>query len=159
MSENNFDPMMGEDLMFPSRYLKAVELKGRDVPITIDCISKEELLKRDKKGNEEKWVLHFRESDKLLILNVTNARTITELYGNAKGWTGKRITLYPTTCRGERGKIVACVRVRDRAPPERTGKYAAPTPVTPPPEPAPTEPSANWRDNVDQYAPVEGEGT
>jgi hypothetical protein len=130
MSENAFEPMMGEDLMFPGRYLKSVELKGRDVPITIDRVDKEELLKRDKKTKETKWILHFRESEKALVLNVTNARTITGLYGNAKGWAGKRITLYPTTCHGERGKIVACIRVRDKAP----GGRAAPAPE---PEPLP----------------------
>ena len=107
MSENAFEPMMGEDLMFPGRYLKSVELKGRDVPITIDRVDKEELLKRDKKTKETKWILHFRESEKALVLNVTNARTITGLYGNAKGWAGKRITLYPTTCHGERSVLVS----------------------------------------------------
>lgn len=105
-------PTMKGDLMFPSLYLAAPDLQGRDATVTIAKIEKAEL--RTTKGSEEKWVVSFREAKKLLVLNRTNARQIADLHGaKAEAWIGKRVTLYPATCSAF-GKIVDCVRVRDR---------------------------------------------
>ena len=102
-------------------YLCAADLQGRDVTLTIESLSKEEL--RVEGGMEDKWTLRFVEMEsrrrkdpdaiaKKLVLNKTNAKTIAKLLGNeTDGWKGKAITVYPTTCKAF-GETVDCIRVR-----------------------------------------------
>lgn len=117
-------------LMFPKDYLAAVEFQDRDVTLTIASVGREDLIKieKKKKVTESKPVLTFKETKKKLVLNVTNATTIAELYGYvAEEWLDKRITLYPT--RGMAfGQIQDMIRVREKVtetgaepPPDNTG--------------------------------------
>jgi hypothetical protein len=101
-------------LMFPSDYVAAEDLKG-DTPVTI---AKVELTKlRNTSGQlEDKFLLHFNRARKPLVLNKTNGDTIASLHGSqAEAWTGKEITLYPTTCMAF-GQEVTCIRVRPYLP-------------------------------------------
>ena len=103
--------------MFDSRWLYAHDLNGKDVTLTISKVEKGELLNQDQK-TEHKPVLSFVEpkSNKRLVLNKTNAKTVATLYGNSvSGWVGKRITLYPTTTRAF-GQTVDCIRIRPQVP-------------------------------------------
>ena len=110
-------PTMKGELMFPSRYLAAPDLGGRDMVLTVAKIEKASL--QTTKGAEDKWVVSFREVKKLLVLNKTNARTMADVLGTkAETWTGKRVTLYATTCAAF-GKMTDCIRVREVAPPSR----------------------------------------
>ena len=86
---------------------------------------------------EEKPVLRFNEAKKGLVLNRINSTTIQELYGpETTAWTGKRITLFPTTTEFQ-GKNVPCIRVRppDAAPQAAVAPVAAPV-MAPAPVPA-----------------------
>jgi len=73
--------------MFPSKYLKAEDLRGKDgkgwreFNLTISSVSSEEF-ESDEKGKETKWVMHFRGAEKGMVLNRTNAQTISDSYGN-----------------------------------------------------------------------------
>lgn len=110
--------LLDGELMFPSEYVSAPELKGRDVPVTIVKVERAELMVV---GGAKKpgIVVHFKESPKKFVLNKTNAGTIADMHGTeAKKWVGQRITLFPTTCKCK-GKTVDCIRVRDTAPPAR----------------------------------------
>lgn len=69
-----------------------------------------------------------------LLLNKTNAKTIARLYGNnPAAWTGKMITLYPTTTEVG-GNTEDCIRVRNEVP-KRTAKPKAETAPARAPEP------------------------
>ena len=119
--------MLDGELMHPSEYVAAVELKGKDVAVTITKVERAELMVV---GGAKKpgIIVHFKESPKKFVLNKTNAGTIADMHGTkAEEWTGKRITLFPTTCKCK-GKTVECIRVRETAPPPKQGK-AEPAPV------------------------------
>ena len=101
------------ELMFPSDYVAAVELQGRDVTLTVKGISKEALQMKDG-GNKSKLVMRFEKTAKKLVVNKTNADVIAGIYGTAaEKWVGKRVTLYPTRCLAF-GEMVDCIRVREK---------------------------------------------
>lgn len=95
---------------FPSTYLKASDLQGRDVVVNISHITMEDV------GDDHKPVIYFVGKDKGVVLNKTNASTIAGMYtGDTDNWVNKAITLFPTqTDFG--GKQVACIRIRITAP-------------------------------------------
>lgn len=96
---------------FPSEYLKAEDLKGREVTLTIkDCTI-------EKLGDDHKPVCTFRETDKRLAVNKTNFALICEVTEkeDSDEWAGKKITIYPTKTEFQ-GKRVACIRVKDNMP-------------------------------------------
>ena len=97
--------------IFTSNSLKAQDLKGREVTVTISGYEAVDF------DDGRKLVLSFQESDRTLICNKTNGNTIGDLYGtNLDSWIGKQITLFPTqTDFG--GKQVPCIRVKLIAPP------------------------------------------
>jgi len=103
---------------FPSRYLKAADLKGRTVEVEIMRVDLEEV------GNEEKLCAYFAGKEKGLVLNKTNATLIADSYGDdTDRWQGKKIILYPDKTQFN-GRIVPCLRVRlpERPlPPEAEG--------------------------------------
>ena len=98
---------------FPSKYLKAADLGGREHDLTIDRVEIESLDEQTAKP-----VVFFVGHVKGLMLNRTNASTIADLYGpETQAWHSRRITLHPTET-DYRGVTVACVRVRKAAPTE-----------------------------------------
>ena len=91
---------------FPGAYLKATDLQGRAAAVIIESCTIEKM------GEDTRPVLHFQGKDKALVLNKTNANTVVERYGEeTDAWTGKPLTVYPTTT-DYQGKRVACLRVR-----------------------------------------------
>ena len=86
---------MRVELLFASNYLKAVEFQGRDVTLTITGVRLEEL--EDTKGEKKrKGIVSFKETQRMLVLNRTNAMCIARMLGNeTDAWVGKRVTLYP----------------------------------------------------------------
>jgi len=106
------NPQMHVDLMFPSRYLKAADFIGKEVKKTIARVRVEKMRMKD--GTmAQKYVIEFADTEKMLVLNRTNANAIAEALGTKKAieWTGKQITLFPTTCDAF-GKTVDCIRVK-----------------------------------------------
>ncbi len=123
--------MKFEDI-YRSRWLKATDISGDDLIVTIKDVTDEQV------GPEKelKLVLGFVEIDKQLILNKTNAKTLSDLHGkNPNEWIGKRIALYSTEV-DFAGKTTLAIRIRLRQP-------GAPVPATtsvptpPMPEPPP----------------------
>lgn len=82
---------------------------------------------------EEKWCLEFQETDKPLVLNMTNMQLCARVFGSedTDEWIGKRIVLYTDPNVVYAGKVVGGIRVR--AP--KKGAVAPP----PPPVNAPDE--------------------
>jgi hypothetical protein len=110
---------IGSELAFPSEYLAAEDLNGREVTVEIESVTIDEVKLKDGK-KERKAILSFKGAKKRLLLNKTNAKTIKAIHGPAPGdierdvtklWVGKAITLYPTTTNAF-GEVTDCVRVR-----------------------------------------------
>lgn len=127
---------------FPSNFLKADDLRGQPVIVTIDSAAVEEIGQgRDK---ERKLIIGFRGKEKKLICNKTNAGTIGKLYGDeTEAWLGQKITLVPREVEYG-GEMVWAIRVSLQKP-----GGAAPAPVARPqapraPEPQPDAPPEDW---------------
>jgi hypothetical protein len=97
------------DELFPSPYLKHDDLGSEDKILTISSFDFEPV----GEDNEMKGTLYFNEvEDKKLVLNKTNASTISDIYGKRiEDWVGKRIALYKTEVPFA-GKMVIAIRVR-----------------------------------------------
>jgi hypothetical protein len=95
---------------FPSKYLKASDLKG-PVVLTISDAPRETLEYQGKK--ESKHVLYFERTQKRLPLNITNWDGVVNATGvsDSDQWPGRAIEVYPTQCE-VKGKTVDCVRIR-----------------------------------------------
>lgn len=120
---------------FPSKYVRACDLQGRDVTMTIANVSPE-----DVGDSEPKPVVHFSGTDKGLVLNKTNANIISGLYGpETDHWIGQKITLFPTQTDFQ-GKPVECIRVRMNKPQPAPQQNPAP-PAENPPSGVPHDPS------------------
>jgi hypothetical protein len=105
------------ELVYPSKYVKACDLKGKDVTvIVVKC--EMEVLTRKGGTRDRKAVLTLASKKgvtlgKQFVANITNLRLIGEAVGSCimRDWPGKEITLYPTTDKFGR-KTVDCIRVR-----------------------------------------------
>ena len=102
--------------MIPSNFLKASDqLVGDDYDerdVTIVSVAQQEM----PGDGTEKWVVHFQEFDKGLVLNVTNTRKLGELCGDlSDDWIRKRVRLYvaPVSFRGEE---VSSIRIKPARP-------------------------------------------
>ena len=108
---------------FPSNYLKAADLQGRMVTVTVAGSRMEDF------GGEEKPCLLFQGKDKGMVLNKTNASAIVSAYGDETDeWIGKPIELYSARVMFQ-GSMVDGLRVRVPAPPSpQPAPYVAPSP-------------------------------
>jgi hypothetical protein len=61
---------------FPSKYLKAADLQGRQVNVLMSHVETETI------GDDDRPVLYFQGKEKGLILNKTNANSISAVYGD-----------------------------------------------------------------------------
>jgi len=122
--------MAKRDEIFPSKYLKASDLNGKPVTVTIESATLEALKTLDGK-EQTKTVLSFRGAKKLLPLNVTNWDSVADVTGqdDSDDWRGHSLELYATTTTMG-GKVMDCIRIR--APAQRELK-AKPTPTQKPP--------------------------
>ncbi len=93
---------------YPSKRIRATDLKGQTHVVTIDRYAFEDM----GGGDGMKPVLYFRNREKGLVLNKTNGVAIGVIHGeDMDAWAGKPIELYPDTVPFQ-GQIVPCVRVR-----------------------------------------------
>jgi hypothetical protein len=91
---------------FPSQYLKASDLQGRNVTIKMGRVEEEKI------GNDKKMVLYFQGKDRGVVLNKTNANNIASIYGGeTEDWYGQEIVLYEAMV-DYQGKSVPAIRMR-----------------------------------------------
>jgi hypothetical protein len=117
---------MKRDDLFPSKYAKCADLKGKPRIVEIEH-APIETLKNPKGEEQRKVVLYFKGAKKALPLNLTNFDAVAEIAGSdeTNDWPGTRIELYPaTTMMG--GKITDCIRIR---------RSREELPISPPPPP------------------------
>jgi len=101
---------------FPSRYLKAHDLQGKQPVVTIDRVAMEPM----GRTREVVPVVYFVGKAKALKLNKTMATAIAEIAGSplTERWTGTRLALFATSA--EFGKqSYPVVRVKASAAPPR----------------------------------------
>jgi hypothetical protein len=134
---------MTRDQVFPSKYLKAADLKGKPHTVTIESAPYVTLNGLD--GNEtKKIVLHFKNAQKTLPLNATNFDAVCDATGfpDTEDWPGQRIELYPSrTTMG--GKALDCIRIRRPSASRPAVAVAAPLPP-PPSEPGEMNDEIPW---------------
>lgn len=88
------------DQLYPGRFIKAGELLGKKVPVTITAVDLEELV--GDAGKQVKAVLSFSETQKRLVLCKTNGICVREMFGKQiPDWIGKRIVLFEDVWNGE----------------------------------------------------------
>ena len=127
--------------LYPSRFLKAEDLDGKDTSYTIQGLELEEV----GQDQEEKPILYFTEIDKGLVVNKTNFKAIAGIHGaDSDDWPGKKITLYPTEVEFS-GKTALGIRVRLPKPAAKPTTTAPDSGQRPPmpefsPEEIPAEP-------------------
>lgn len=98
--------------LYPSKWVKAYDLKGKQVTVTIKALTVEEVGAQ----TEQKPVLWFDGASKGMILNKTCALAIARLHGpDTDAWIGQPIALYPTQVTAF-GQTHDVVRVADRLP-------------------------------------------
>ena len=111
---------------FPSKYVRAADLKGQVIPVQIGRLELEEV----DSGKPSKPVVYFTGMSKGMVLNKTNATKIASLHGTeTNNWVGKYVALYPTTV-DYGGQQRDCIRIKNDVP-------AGAAPVAPPPPPPP----------------------
>lgn len=99
--------MYNTEDFFKSKWLKADDLKGREVKVII------EKMEPVKMGDDTKPALFFRDKEKGLVLNKTNAGRLSRAFGSTAfdDWLGKEIILVPDTTEFQ-GKTVDCIVTR-----------------------------------------------
>ena len=75
---------------FPSKFLKADDLAGQRIAVTVMACTMEDI------GDKEfKPVLRFMNKDKGMVLNKTNAFILSSTWGDETDrWTGQRLELF-----------------------------------------------------------------
>ncbi len=93
---------------FPSKYLKAGDLKGREVKVKVAGVTLEQM-----GDGEVKPVVSFEGKERGLVLNKINKEAIVTNLGSSDtdDWIGKELTLYPTQTEFA-GRVVPCLRVK-----------------------------------------------
>jgi len=109
---------------FPSKFLKAADLKGRRVTVVISEVSMREVGDNE---NEEKPVCYFEGKTKGLVLNKTNASMIAEICDDSwetDDWVGASIILFATKVDFQ-GRRVDALRVDSPKSNSREAKKTA----------------------------------
>lgn len=112
---------------FPSKFLSAEDLQGREITVIMDHVIMEEV----GNGNDKKTkpVLYFRGKQKGLALNKTNSTNIAAIYGpNTDTWQGQPVILF-TAWVDYQGKSVQAIRVRPGQAPQQTRQAPPPPPA------------------------------
>jgi hypothetical protein len=106
--------------VFPSNYLKAGDLQGRTLRVTMDRVEVEQI------GQDRKPVLYFRNKQKGVVLNKTNATNIALMFGeDMDDWGGSDVELFPTMV-DYQGRSVEAIRIRPVRPQKQAAPAAAP---------------------------------
>lgn len=96
-----------------SNYLQKHDVEP-PVLVTIKGDLTKENLAKEGDPTDEKWIIHFKELDKPLVLNSTNGQLIAMATGseNSEDWNGKQIVLYNDPNVSFQGKLTGGIRVR-----------------------------------------------
>lgn len=123
--------------VFPSKFLKAHELQGREPLVTVDRVEFEQVGQK----REVVPILYFVGKDKGIKVNKTIANKLIEISGSAitEEWHGVKVRLYATeaTYGGDTYDVVR-IKAATNGKPAMSRMTAAPPPK-PVPEPEPDD--------------------
>ncbi len=99
--------------MKESKYVKKEDCGEGGIIVTIANLTNENVALESAEP-EHKWVLHFKEAVKPLILNMTNIELCAHACGSEEtdDWIGKQIILYNDPNVSYAGKVTGGVRIR-----------------------------------------------
>jgi hypothetical protein len=103
---------MRADKAFPSKYLKAADVKPKPIVTVISHLAQE--MVGQGLDQNEKHVLHF-EDQKPLVLNRTNWDSLEEAFGDSDDWPGNKVKLRSARTQYQ-GKPVDGLRVEPIVP-------------------------------------------
>jgi len=100
------------DQLFPGRFIKAGEMHGKPVTLTIKSIYLDEMERED--GTEKaQAIVTFKEIKREWALNRTNASCLRAMWGDdTDKWLGKRVSLYPEADTSGLAESGVCLRVK-----------------------------------------------
>ena len=101
--------------LFPSKYLKAADLKGRTIKVKILKVEIEEI----GQDNTKKPVVYFDGAERGMVMNKTNGTEIAATHGDdTAGWTGKEIEIFSAMVpyQGQNVAAIRCRAVAEAAP-------------------------------------------
>ncbi len=79
--------------MFKGDHIQAAEFAGKTPTLTVKGVSLVRM-EDEKKGERERGVVHFRETDRGWVINRTNAESMAAMFGpETDAWIGKRVKL------------------------------------------------------------------
>jgi hypothetical protein len=95
-----------------SKFLRKEDC-GQGILLTIDAVQQENVAKEGA-PEEMRWCMHFRETEKPMVLNSTNGQIIAAFTGSeeSEGWIGKEVVLYHDPNVSFGGKLVGGIRCR-----------------------------------------------
>jgi hypothetical protein len=103
--EKVFPAPVDWDELYPGRFMKAGEFKGKKPTLTISRVKIEELI--GDKGPQIRGVIFFQETEKQWALNKTNGICLKAMFGRkVQEWIGHRVTLFAGMWNAEE-----CIRV------------------------------------------------
>jgi hypothetical protein len=114
--------------MLHSRFFTQADVIDGDQLMSISGCARERI------GDDERWVLMFRDSKKLLPLNATMLRVLAQAGADSDQWTGRKIIVFHDPHVTFRGVRTGGVRIRwpDREPPRPRGASAPSAPQATP---------------------------
>ena len=95
------------DELYPGKFLKSGELKGKKWTLTIKAVDVYEI------DGEVKGGIAFKETPKLVTLNKINGLCLRAMFGRkVQDWVGRKLTIYPDVVK-EAGKMQGepCIRI------------------------------------------------
>lgn len=122
----NYKTMM--DLPYLGAY-SLENIKEHELTLTIKAVKGEEITGEGGLKNK-KPVLYFHENAKPMVLNSTNAKTLTTLAGSSDtdAWVGLRITVFASKTKFGRD-MVDCLRIRPFLAKPATASTKQPDPI------------------------------
>jgi len=93
------------DELYPGRFIKAADLKGKKVTLTLADVELEDLEGDD--GKKTKCIISFERTPKKLVACKTNGICLKQMFGKEiANWIGKRVTIFEDVWNSE-----PCIRV------------------------------------------------
>lgn len=123
---------------FPTKYVSSADLQGQEVPVVMSHVALEDI----EDGKDKLPVLYFQGMQKGLVLNKTNAKTLSDSFGpETDAWSGRGIILF--SMKVQFGKdIVDGIRVKANFA-QQQPVQPTPQPVQPVQQPAPQPPQSS----------------
>lgn len=98
-------------ILYPTKYVSAADLMGKEITKTIRTVKLEDLEGNDG-TKKRKVIVYFSDSEKMWVVPRTCGEALRVMFGNdTDKWAGKRVTLYPRKV-DSFGEEVDAVRVK-----------------------------------------------